>query len=108
VCYDFHSRIFNEEEDMMFVIELDLFSIWTMIILTHISLKSRLDHISNIGIVEQVSTKPVVSICVLVINLTMPLECQTTFTQDLFPYKNWKNDYWWDICLGAHSRSNHS
>jgi hypothetical protein len=80
--------MFNEEEDMMFVIELDLFSI-----LTHISLKSRLDHISNIGIIEQVSTKPIVSICVLVINLTMPLECQTTFTQDLFPYKNWKNDY---------------
>jgi hypothetical protein len=25
VCYDFHFEIFNEKEDMMFAIELDLF-----------------------------------------------------------------------------------
>jgi hypothetical protein len=26
MCYNFHSGIFDEEEDMMFTIELDLFS----------------------------------------------------------------------------------
>ncbi len=26
MCYDFHSRIFDEKEDMMFTTELDLFS----------------------------------------------------------------------------------
>ncbi len=39
VCYDFHFGIFNEEEDLMFVIELIIFSIGTIVvptlILTH-------------------------------------------------------------------------
>ncbi len=38
VCYDFHFRISNEEEDVMFAIELDMFSITTMAIPTHIEL----------------------------------------------------------------------
>jgi hypothetical protein len=29
VCYDFHFRISNDEDDVMFTIELDLFSIRT-------------------------------------------------------------------------------
>jgi len=48
MCYDFHSIMFNEEEDMMFVIELDLFSIGT-IILTHISLIFKLNHVQTLG-----------------------------------------------------------
>jgi hypothetical protein len=30
VCYDFHSKIFDKEEDLMFVIELGLLSIGTI------------------------------------------------------------------------------
>jgi hypothetical protein len=52
VCYDFHSRTFDEEEDMMFGTKLDLFSIGTIVIPTQIELISKLNHISNIGIVE--------------------------------------------------------
>jgi hypothetical protein len=38
VCYDFHSETFNEKEDMMFPIKLDLFLIGTIAISTHIKL----------------------------------------------------------------------
>jgi hypothetical protein len=33
VCYDFHSRTFDDEEDLMFDIELELFSIQTIVVL---------------------------------------------------------------------------
>ncbi len=36
VCYDFHSRISNEEEDLMFVTEPGLFLIGTIIVHTSI------------------------------------------------------------------------
>ncbi len=52
VCYDFHSRIYDEKEDMMFGTKLDLFSIGTIVVPTQIELISKLNHISNIGIVE--------------------------------------------------------
>jgi hypothetical protein len=32
ICYDFHSEISNEMEDMMFAIKLDLFLIGTIVI----------------------------------------------------------------------------
>jgi len=35
-CYDFHSGIFDKEEDLMFAIELGLFSIGTIDVLTSI------------------------------------------------------------------------
>jgi hypothetical protein len=38
VCYDFHLEIFNEKEDMMFAIELDLFKIGTITVPTHTKL----------------------------------------------------------------------
>jgi hypothetical protein len=34
VCYDFHSKISNKEKDFMFAIELGLFSIGTIVVLT--------------------------------------------------------------------------
>ncbi len=40
VCYDFHSRMFNEEEDLMFIYtEHDWFSMGTIVILKLIRLK---------------------------------------------------------------------
>jgi hypothetical protein len=36
VCYDFHSRIFDEEEDFMFATEPRLFSIGPIIVLTSV------------------------------------------------------------------------
>jgi len=34
ICYDFHFEIFDEEKDLMFAIELRLFSIGTIVVLT--------------------------------------------------------------------------
>ncbi len=50
--HDFHFGISNEKEDVMFAIELDLFSIQTIGVLTQTELVSKLYHISNIGMVE--------------------------------------------------------
>jgi hypothetical protein len=33
ICYDFHSRTFDDEEDLMLDIELELFSIRTIVVL---------------------------------------------------------------------------
>jgi hypothetical protein len=44
VCYDFHSKIFNEKEDMMFSIELDLFLIRTITIPNHIKLVLKINY----------------------------------------------------------------
>jgi hypothetical protein len=43
VCYDFHPKIFDEEEDMMFGTKLDLFSIGTILVPTQIELISKLN-----------------------------------------------------------------
>jgi hypothetical protein len=50
MCYDFHFGICDEEEDMMFVTKLNLFSIGTIVVLTQIEPVSNLDHILDIGI----------------------------------------------------------
>ncbi len=47
VCYDFHSRMFNEEEDLMFVTEMGTFSIGTIYILTPIRSKQHVSLISS-------------------------------------------------------------
>jgi hypothetical protein len=36
ICYDFHSRIFDEKEDLMFATEPGLFSIGTIVVPTSI------------------------------------------------------------------------
>jgi hypothetical protein len=41
MCYDFHFGISDEEKDVMFTIELNLFSIRTIIVPTHIELVSK-------------------------------------------------------------------
>jgi hypothetical protein len=50
ICYDFHFGISNGKEDVMFVIRLDLFSIGTKKILTHIESVSKVVHIPNLSI----------------------------------------------------------
>jgi hypothetical protein len=39
VCYDFHSRISDKEEDLMFATKLGLFSIGTIVVPTLVRLK---------------------------------------------------------------------
>jgi hypothetical protein len=47
VCYDFHSRISDNEKDVMFAIELDLFSMGTIVVPTHIKLVLTTNYIPN-------------------------------------------------------------
>ncbi len=54
ICYEFHSGIYDEDEDMMFAIELDLFSIGTIAIPTHTKLVSKLNCILDLRITQQV------------------------------------------------------
>jgi hypothetical protein len=44
ICYDFHSKISNEKEDMMFAIKLDLFLIGTITIPTHTKLVLKINY----------------------------------------------------------------
>ncbi len=74
VCYDFHSRIFDEEEDLVFAIERGLFSIGTIIVPTSIWSNQLVKLILLIGLnlVEQVNkpielvSQPLVSFDILV------------------------------------------
>jgi len=54
IYYDFHSRISNGKEDVMFVIGLDLFSIGTIKIPTHIEPVSKLVHRPNLSIAHSI------------------------------------------------------
>jgi hypothetical protein len=51
ICCDFHFRISDEEEDVMFAIELDMFSIGTKKILSHIEPVSKPIHIPYLNII---------------------------------------------------------
>ncbi len=81
MCYDFHSRISNEKKDVMFAVKLNLFSIGTIIIPIHIELVSKLTYIPNLSISKLIPKQHVEPICVLVINLNIPLD---TIKQHLF------------------------
>jgi hypothetical protein len=59
VCYDVHFRIFDDEEDVMFATELDLFSIGTIAIPTHIKPILKLVCIPNIIMAKPI-LKPIV------------------------------------------------
>jgi hypothetical protein len=56
VCYDFHSRICDKKEDLMSVIELRLFSIGTIVVLTSVWLDQPIKLIisTSLNIVEYV------------------------------------------------------
>ncbi len=48
--YDFHSEIYDEEEDLKFTIKLKLFSIGTIVVLTPIMLEQHVNLIPSIGL----------------------------------------------------------
>jgi hypothetical protein len=50
VCYDFHFGISNEEEDLMFVIELGLLSIGSIVVPTLVKLEQHVNLIPSIGL----------------------------------------------------------
>jgi len=72
ICYDFYSRISNEEENVMFAIEFNMFSIRTIEVSTHIELVFKPIHKTYFSIVKSVPKQHVEPICVLVINLATP------------------------------------
>jgi hypothetical protein len=60
------------EEDVMFVIELDLLSIGTIKTPIHTELISKLVHIQDLSIVKPISKQPIELVCVLAVNLPVP------------------------------------
>jgi len=74
MCYDFHYGIFDEKEDVMFAIKLDLFSIRTITIPIRIKPNSKTMYILDLNITKPVPKQPIELICVLIINLTIPLD----------------------------------
>ncbi len=88
VCYDFRFGIFNEEEDLTFVIELALFSKRTIVVPIFVRLEQLVNLIASIGLnlVEHVYVLPfpcdipVKPIFVLPIQIVIPLN---TFKQHL-------------------------
>jgi hypothetical protein len=73
VCYDFHSTILDEKEDVMFATKLDLFSIGTIEVSTHTKLVSKPIHTPNLNTTYPIPKQIVESVCVLIINLVIPL-----------------------------------
>jgi hypothetical protein len=57
-----------------FATKFDLFSIGTVTILTHIKLVYKSAYIPNLSIAKQVPKQPIEPICVLVVNLPIPLD----------------------------------
>jgi hypothetical protein len=75
VCYDFHSKIYDEEEDFMFVIEPRLFSIGTIVVATLVWLDQLVKLITstNLNLVEQIYV-PIEPIIVLPISSDIHFE----------------------------------
>jgi hypothetical protein len=63
-----------EYQDVMFAIELDLFSIGTIIIPIHTELVSKLAYIPNLSISKSIPKQHVERVYVLVINLAIPFD----------------------------------
>ncbi len=69
VCYDFHSWIFIEEEDLMFAIEPRLFSIETIVVPTPVMLEQPVSFVSltSLNLVEHVYDALVEPISILLV-----------------------------------------
>ncbi len=87
VCYDFHSRILDEKEDVMFATKLDLFSIGTIEVSTHTKLVSKPIHTPNLSIIDPIPKQLVESVCVLIINLFIPLDTIKQNLHEIFFYR---------------------
>jgi hypothetical protein len=72
VCYDFDFGISYEEEDVMFATKLDLFSIGTIEVPTHIELISKLIYILDLKTTKLIPKQPIELVCVIVVNLNIP------------------------------------
>ncbi len=74
VCYDFHSRTFDDKEDLMFDIKLELFSIRTIVVLkTPKFLKIIIFILSTyIGLIGIGSYAPIEPIFVLHVHISIP------------------------------------
>ncbi len=53
ICYDFHSRISNEEKNLMFVIEPWLFSIETIFVPTLVRLEQPISYVSSTSLINR-------------------------------------------------------
>ncbi len=72
ICCDFHYGISNDEEDVMFAIELNMFSIGTITIPIHIKHVHKLVCILDIIMAEQIIKQLIVPIDVLVVEFIIP------------------------------------
>jgi hypothetical protein len=81
ICYDCHFRISNDEKDVMFVTELNMFPIGTIVVPTHIKHVPKLVCILDIVMVELVLKQHVKLIDVLAMKLTIQ---PNTIKQHLF------------------------
>jgi len=72
VCCDFHSGISNDKEDVMFVIELHLFSIGTIIIPTHIEHIPKPICLLYIIMAKLILNQPIILANVLAMKLVVP------------------------------------
>ncbi len=72
VCYDFYFAIFDDEEDVMLATKLDLFSIGTIVVPTHIEPIPKPICILDIIMVKPILKQHVVPIDVLAMKLAIP------------------------------------
>jgi hypothetical protein len=84
VCYDFDSKILDEKEDIMFATKLVLFSIGTIKVYTHTKLVSKPIHPPNLSITDLIPKLLVELVCVLIINLIIPLDSIKQHLADFF------------------------
>jgi hypothetical protein len=73
VCYDFHYGIFDDEKDVMFATKLNLFSIITIVVTTHIEPIPKLVCILDIIMAKPI-LKHVIPLNVLTMKLIIPLD----------------------------------
>ncbi len=72
VCYDFHFGIFDDQENVMFATKLNMFSIGTMVVPTHIKPIPTTNYIPNIVTIKPVLRQLVKLVSALDVKLTIP------------------------------------
>jgi len=66
-CYDFYFGTFDEEEDVIFAIKLDMFLVRTIAVPIHIELVPKLVYILEFSITKSILKQPLEPVCVLAI-----------------------------------------
>jgi hypothetical protein len=106
ICYDIQFRILDE--DVMFAIKLDLFSIGTIVVPTHVEPVSKIIYIQDLNIAKLVPKQPIQLICVLVVTLAIPPNIIKQHLLETFFHLEIGEMIIDETCLGASTRSNHS